>query len=82
LPAWERVRLAEIKIREKELEVRREEAQQVGRLSEIFNTQATATEELKIFLRAAMRQHDLTEQRLMVIEDKVAQIAATGMHQR
>jgi len=75
LPNWERVRLAEIELRKKEIEfrkeelaVRREEATSVGKLSDVFKVQADATEELKIFLRAAMRDRESFNKRLLILE--------------
>lgn len=74
LPAWERIQLARIGLEKEQLEVRRIEAASTGKLTEIFKQASEATEELKIFLRAAMRQHDLTEQRVARIESAINEI--------
>ena len=80
LPAWKEIQLARISLEKDQLEVRRIEAASVGSLTEIFRSASEATEELKIFLRAAMRQHDLTEQRVAALEARVSDL--TGMRTR
>jgi hypothetical protein len=76
LPAWKEIRLAEIQLRKDEIALRHEEAAVIGGLTEIFRAQGDVIEELKIFLRAATRKHDLIEQRMTAVEEKVT--ASTG----
>jgi hypothetical protein len=65
LPAWERIRLAEIAVHKDELAVREAEAKAVsalsttvGQLTGVFAKVDETTTELKLFLRAAMREHE------------------------
>ena len=78
LPNWKTVRLddnqvkrAELAVREKETEVRREEALSVGRLTEVFKQSSEATDELKILLRALNTHYKIIEARVTALEARI-----------
>lgn len=87
LPAWEKIRLAEISVQHDELAVREAEAQAVNSLSlsvsqltGIFSKVDETTKELKLFLRAAMRQNEAIEERMVVLEQRVDEIQGGRRH--
>jgi hypothetical protein len=83
LPDWKEVQLARIQLQREDIAMRKEEATAIGSLasslvalSGIFTKVDDTTTELKLFLRAAMRQHDLIEERVSAIERHVAGMRA------
>lgn len=76
LPAWKEVRLAEIEARKAEAGVRTAEASAIGKLTEVFEKTSQTTDELRIFLRAAMKQSESASQRLDQLELAVEHLRA------
>jgi hypothetical protein len=67
-------RKEESAVRKEEAVARKEEAASMGKLSEIFKQSTEATDELKIFLRASMRQRGGTEDRVAGMEGAIEQL--------
>jgi len=83
LPDWKEVQLAKIQLRREDIAMRKEEAAAIGSLasalvtvSGIFAKVDETTRELKLFLRAAMRQHEAIDERVLALEKFVAEMKA------
>jgi hypothetical protein len=77
-PYWKEVRLRELDVREQEAVSRQKQGESLIGLSQVIDKvaarqQETAetNEELRIFLRASMRNHERIEKRLDVVEQLV-----------
>jgi hypothetical protein len=80
-PSLERVRMREAEVREMEASARQKQAESLTSLSGVIKDVADAqlrtaenNEELRIFLRAAMREHENFNKRLNEVEGKIKPI--------
>jgi hypothetical protein len=84
-PRWERVRMRELDVAEKEALSKQKQADSLVGLAKVIEKVAeeqgkTAenNEELRIFIRAAMREHEGFNKRLVAIEDVLARKSVSG----
>jgi hypothetical protein len=84
-PYWKEVRLEELKVRSSEAVSRQKQAEGLIGLSQVIERVADAqqqtaenNEELRIFLRAAMREHEGFSKRLSAVEQVVVKIKGSG----
>ena len=65
---------AEINVRKEEVSVRMVEAESIGKLSETLKLANEVSEELKIFLRSMMREHEIVRQTQMQMLTRIDRI--------
>ena len=74
LPTWKEVKLAEVANQKEELEVRKAENVTLGNLNSVYEELLQQTEELKIFLKVAVREQEEVKRRLTGLEGLIDQV--------
>jgi len=72
LQSRKETRLAEISCRTEENKARTAASESLGQLTEVLRKSGEATDELRLFLRAVMREHEAIRSEQSLLSDRIA----------